>query len=68
MILTAPLAVTAGTVSILSDELKWQMVFISSAPACSNYHYQMMQTYYDLTIHYVLPKKNIIQSMKALMI
>jgi len=53
MILTAPLAVTAGTVSILSDELKWQMVFISSAPACSNYHYQMMQTYYDVVVEYL---------------
>jgi len=33
-------------------ELKWQMVFISSDSACSNYHYQMMYTYYDVVIQY----------------
>jgi len=35
------------------NEFKWQMVFISSAPACSNYHYQMMYTYYDVVIEYL---------------
>ncbi len=35
------------------NELKWQMVFISSAPACSNYHYQMMETYYDVALQYL---------------
>ncbi len=37
----------------LPTELKWQMVFISSASACSNYHYQMMETYYDVVIQYL---------------
>ncbi len=35
------------------SEFKWQMVFISSSPACSNYHYQMLYTYFDFAIEYL---------------
>jgi len=35
------------------DEFKWKMVFISSASACSNYHYQMLQTYSDAAGEYL---------------
>ncbi len=64
MLLTSPLVINeafAIKVNIINDaydrnspnELKWQMVFISSTPACSNYHYQMMNTYYDVAIEYL---------------
>jgi len=35
------------------DEFKWKMVFISSVSACSNYHYQMTYTYYDVVVEYL---------------
>jgi len=64
MLLASPLVINdafAIKVTIINDafdnnspnELKWQMVFISSAPACSNYHYQMMYTYYDVALQYL---------------
>ena len=35
------------------NEFKWQLIFISSASGCSNYHYQMSYTYYDVVIQYL---------------
>jgi len=64
MLFTSPFVINdafAIKVTIINDafdnnspnELKWQMVFISSTPACSNYHYQMMYTYYDVALQYL---------------
>ena len=36
----------------LTGETKWQLVMISNEPACSNYHYQLMQKYDDVTEKY----------------
>lgn len=36
----------------ISDKMTWQLVMISSYPACSNYHYQMTQRYNELTQNY----------------
>ncbi len=35
-----------------SENLIWQVVMISSTPACSNYHYQMVEKYSELTKGY----------------
>jgi len=36
-----------------SEDIIWQLVMISSYPACSGYHYQMMQKYDDITERYL---------------
>ena len=64
MLLTSPFAINdafAINTLVINDasnnnspnELKWKMVFISITSACSNYHYQMMETYYDAAIEYL---------------
>lgn len=53
MILTTPFAVNDVFGNTTSDQLTWQMVFISSDSACSNYHFQMMHTYYDIAKKYL---------------
>ena len=53
MILSTPFAVNDAFANSESDELRWKMVFISSDSACSNYHYQMMHTYYDVANEYL---------------
>jgi len=35
-----------------TEEMTWQLIMISSYPACSNYHYQMTDLYHDLTLRY----------------
>jgi len=35
-----------------SENMTWQLIMISSDPACSNYHYQMTQKYYELAQEY----------------
>jgi len=35
------------------DELKWQEIFIASSPACSNYDYQMLNLYTEITSTYL---------------
>jgi len=35
-----------------SPYITWQLVMVSSYPACSNYHYQMMNKYTDITERY----------------
>ena len=37
----------------MSENTTWQLVMISSAPACSNYHYQMMFKYDQVTEKYL---------------
>ena len=37
----------------LSEEMKWQLVVISSYPACGNSHYQMMQKFDEITEKYL---------------
>ena len=32
-----------------SEGITWQVVMISSSPACSGYHYQMVEKYNDIT-------------------
>jgi len=36
----------------LSDEFTWQLVVLSSTPACSNYHYQILNKYDVITEKY----------------
>lgn len=36
-----------------SEEIIWQLVMVSSYPACSNYHYQMMNKYNEITAGYL---------------
>ncbi len=33
----------------LSDEFTWQLVVLSSTPACSNYHNQILNKYDEIT-------------------
>jgi len=35
-----------------SENITWQVVMVSSYPACSGYHYQMMEKYSDVTERY----------------
>jgi len=35
-----------------SESISWQLVMVSSYPACSNYHYQMMNKYTDVAERY----------------
>jgi hypothetical protein len=37
----------------MSEKMKWQVVFISSHPACSNYHYQMMNRFHAMSGAYL---------------
>jgi len=53
MLLTSPLATNDAFATHLSKELKWQLVFISSETACSNYHLQMTNKYFDVTLQYL---------------
>jgi len=36
-----------------SENVTWQLVMVSSYPACSNYHYQMMNKYSDIAGRYL---------------
>jgi len=36
-----------------SENVTWQLVMVSSYPACSNYHYQMMNKYTDVAERYL---------------
>lgn len=36
----------------LSDEITWKVVVVSNYPACSNYHYQIMNKYHEITEKY----------------
>jgi len=53
LLLTTALTTNDAFANHLSDDLKWQLVFISSTPACSNYDYNMMALYNDITAQYL---------------
>jgi len=53
MLLTSPFVINEAFATHLSEELKWQLVYISSQPACSNYHFQMTTVYHDLSLKYM---------------
>ena len=53
MLITSPFAINDAFANHLSDELKWQLVYLSSQPACSNYHYQMTSVYHDISLKYM---------------
>ena len=53
MLLTSPLATNQVFATHLSEDLKWQLVYLSSEPACSNYHLQMTNTYFGVTDQYL---------------
>jgi hypothetical protein len=36
-----------------NDELKWNTIFITDSPACSNYDYQMLNKYSEITSEYL---------------
>lgn len=35
-----------------TDKMTWQLIMMSSYPACSNYHYQMTQKYFEVAKQY----------------
>ncbi|MFB5631457.1 MAG: tetratricopeptide repeat protein [Nitrosopumilaceae archaeon] len=39
--------------AIYNSEAVWELVIISSKPACSGYHYYMMEKYHDITEKYL---------------
>ena len=49
LLMTSPFTIDEAYGSHLSVELKWQLVFISSNPACDGYQYQMMSKYTEIT-------------------
>jgi len=49
LLMTSPFTIDEAFGRHLSVELKWQLVFISSNPACDSYQYQMMSKYTELT-------------------
>ncbi len=53
LLLTSTITTNDAFASHLSNDLKWQLVFISSHPACSNYDYQMMGIYSEITEEYL---------------
>ena len=52
-VLTVPAVSSDAFANHLSEKMKWQLVFISSEPGCSNYHYQMANKFYHLTGAYL---------------
>ncbi len=54
MIVVLGLLVPTNSFAIhASESISWQLVMVSSYPACSNYHYQMMNKYTDMTERYL---------------
>lgn len=53
LLLTSTLTTNDAFASHLSEDIKWQLVYISSNPACGNYDYHMMAIYNDLTGKYL---------------
>ena len=53
-VLVASLMVPTSAFAIhQTDEISWQLIMISSYPACSNYHYQMTNKYFEVTTEYL---------------
>lgn len=53
VLVLAPFGVEQSFALHLSEELKWQTVFITSNPTCSNYNYQIMETHDKITQKYL---------------
>jgi len=53
LLLTSTLTTNDAFASHLSEDIKWQMVFISSDSGCGNYDYHMLATYNDITEKYL---------------
>jgi len=53
MLLTSSFAMNEAFATHLTEELKWQLVFLSSDSACSNYHIQMTNKYFEVTNLYL---------------
>ena len=53
LLITSSITINDAFANHLSNDLKWQLVYISSHPACSNYDYQMMSTYFGITTKYL---------------
>jgi len=53
MLLTSSFTINEAFATHLSEELKWQLVFLSSDSACSNYHIQMTNKYFEVTNLYL---------------
>jgi len=52
-LLLIPIGVNQASALHLSDELKWQLVFISGNPGCSSHNYQFMYTHDEMTQKYL---------------
>jgi len=52
LLLTVSFSANDAFAEHLSGETKWQLVMISYEPACSNYHYTLMQKYDEITQKY----------------
>ncbi len=48
----SPSLANQASATHLSDEFTWQLVVLSSTPACSNYHYQILNKYDVITEKY----------------
>jgi len=48
----SPSLANPASATHLSDEFTWQLVVLSSTPACSNYHYQILNKYDVITEKY----------------
>jgi len=51
-LLAFPSVANNASATHFTDEVKWQLVYISSHPACSSYDYQMTEKYYEITDKY----------------
>jgi len=49
---SSPSLANQASATHLSDEFTWQLVVLSSNPACSNYHYQILNKYDVITEKY----------------
>jgi len=48
----SPSLANQASATHLSDDFTWELVVLSSAPACSNYHYQILNKYDIITEKY----------------
>jgi len=53
LVLGNPLTANEAFATHEHGELKWQMVFVSSSSGCSNYQYQMLNKYSEITDKYL---------------
>ena len=53
MILIIPLNSQKSYATHLSDDTKWQLVFVTHNPVCSNYDFQSVSKYTEITAKYL---------------